>query len=70
MKQKQSMVKTVFGTIDTIISTTHDIHSNIAGVRESTMNDPVRHKEQIARVYDTVKSVSGSVEKAVLSFFN
>ena len=66
MKHKGSIVKTVFGTIDTIISTTENIHRNIAGI---TMKNRIRDRENNASVYDTVKSASGKVEEIVLSSF-
>jgi hypothetical protein len=69
MKQKGSIAKTVFGTIDAIVTTTEDIHRNIAGMKGDTVKNSIGDRENKANVYDRIKSVSGKVEEIVLSFF-
>jgi hypothetical protein len=69
MKQKGSIIKTVFGAIDAIVNTTEDIHQNIAGMREDTIKNSAGDRGNKANVYDRIKSVSGKVEEIVLSFF-
>ena len=65
MKEKGSIVKLVFGCIEEVVSTTENIHRDIvekvAGVSKSGFQEGGRRK----RVYDTIKSVNGSVEELV-----
>ncbi len=65
MKEKQAIVKLVFGCIDDVVSTTECIHKSIAenvkGVSRSGFAEGGKRKH----VYDTIKAVNGKVEELV-----
>lgn len=68
MKEKEHVVKLVFGCIDDVISTTQTIHLNImervAGDKQSGFGEGGKRKH----IYDTVKTVGGKIEELVLGF--
>ncbi|HON58050.1 MAG TPA: hypothetical protein PLT45_00810 [Smithella sp.] len=68
MKEKENVVKLVFGCLDDVVSTTQTIHLNImervAGDKQSGFGEGGKRK----RIYDTIKTVSGKIEGLVLEF--
>ncbi len=62
MKEKESIVKLVFGCINEVVSTTENIHREIfektAGASERNFEENGRRKQ----VYDIIKAVNCRVE--------
>ena len=62
MKEKESIVKLVFGCINEVVSTTENIHREIVekavGASKSVFQEGSRRKH----VYDTIKAVNSKVE--------
>jgi hypothetical protein len=69
MKQNESMVKTVSGGIDTIVSATENILRNIAGLMVFSLYDGIPGRGKTAYAYDRGRTISGKVEGIVLGFF-
>jgi hypothetical protein len=65
MKEKESIVKLVFGCINEVVSTTENIHREIvektAGASKSGFEEGGRRKH----VYDTIKAANASIEQMV-----
>jgi hypothetical protein len=68
MKEKETIVKLVFGCIDKVVSTTENIHRSIveetAGASSSGFQEGGKRKH----VYDTIKTVNSKAEELVASF--
>jgi len=65
MKDKESIVKLVFGCIDEVVSTTENIHKSIV---EKAIEAPQSGFEEGGKrkhVYDTIKMVNGKVEEII-----
>jgi hypothetical protein len=67
MKEKESIVKLVFGCIDEVVSTTENIHRSIVENATGTSKSFEKGGKR-KRVYDTIKSVNGKVEELVSCF--
>lgn len=68
MKEKESIVKLVFGCIDEVVSTTENIHKRILEKKTDSSQNGFQEGGKRKHVYDTIKTVNGKVEELVSGF--
>jgi hypothetical protein len=68
MKEKESIVKLVFGCIDEVVSTTENIHKNIVEKTMDAEKSGFQEGGKRKHVYDNIKLVKGKVEEIVSGF--
>jgi hypothetical protein len=65
MKEKESIVKLVFGCINEVVSTTENIHRGIVENKADAPNNGFQEGGKRKRVYDTIKAVNTHIEQLV-----
>jgi hypothetical protein len=65
MKDKESIVKLVFGCINEVVSTTENIHKSIIGNNSDASNSGFQEGGRRKHVYDVIKAVNTSIEQLV-----
>ncbi len=68
MKEKEAVVKLVFGCIDEVVSTTEHIHRNIVEKIAGTAQNGFQEGGKRKNVYDTIKVVNSKVGELVSEF--
>ncbi len=68
MKEKESIVKLVFGCIDEVVATTENIHRRIIEKKTDNPENGFQDGGRRKHVYDTIKTVNGKVEELVAGF--
>jgi len=68
MKKSESIAKTVFSSIDNVVSTVENIHGDIAEKTGNKNGCGIHNEEKRKNVYGLIKSISGRIENVVLDF--
>ncbi len=68
MKKDGSIAKTVFSSIDTVVSTVEAIHGDIAGIRGNKNGNEIQRKERRENVYGVIRSISDRIGTVVSGF--
>lgn len=70
MKEKDSIVKLVFGCINEVVSTTENIHKSIVENKVDAPSNGFQEGGKRKRVYDTIKAVNSNIENLVSGSIN